>query len=311
MAPRLCPYCRKWELGSEAACAVCRTALRFIQLAESPSCGATEHQWLSKELAKLLGEACTRLLLSPSSPQEGRGRSPLARRSSAKGPPSDSQEDPRSRDRSPLLGGPSSGFRGDTTRPRGTSPPAEQERWRPSLRLTSRGPGPLIAAARTGVSRDYLSQAREVKSGRDERGVPTEIKGTTVSKSRPHQGERPPAEKKEDAPAGGRAPVTPPSPPPQRRRQEVKGKGKTKGKQRSKDDGEPIRRKKKNKGLKRGAWWQGYLESRAARRARTERGTEVDEEGAEEESAEEVNEPDTVISERLARWSDATEEAGT
>ena len=43
---------------------MCRTALRFIQLGESAACGATERQWLAKELAKLLGEACTRPLLS-------------------------------------------------------------------------------------------------------------------------------------------------------------------------------------------------------------------------------------------------------
>ena len=56
----------------EAACSVCRTALRFIHLHESAGCGPTEHQWLAKELAKLLHEACTRLLLSSSSAQEER-----------------------------------------------------------------------------------------------------------------------------------------------------------------------------------------------------------------------------------------------
>ena len=74
MVFRPCPYCRRWDRGGEAACSVCRTALRFIQLGESASCGPSEHRWLAKELAKLLGEACTRLLLSPSSHQEGRER---------------------------------------------------------------------------------------------------------------------------------------------------------------------------------------------------------------------------------------------
>ena len=96
---------------------MCRTALRFIQLGESPACGVAEHQWLAKELAKLLGEACTRLLLHPSSQQEGRGRSPLARR--PRGPPSYTQEGSSEQNSPPNPGGASSGHRGDTKRPRG------------------------------------------------------------------------------------------------------------------------------------------------------------------------------------------------
>ena len=164
MSSRLCPYCRRWSTDGHAACAVCRTALRFIQLGESASCGPGDHQWLAKELAKLLGEACTRLLLSPSSDQEGRGRSPLARRSRV--PPPESQEAPQGGDSPPSAKKPSSGHRGDTKRPRGDSPVQEGE-WRPSLRLKTRRGDPVISAAKRGVEPDYLSQAREQR-GRPE-----------------------------------------------------------------------------------------------------------------------------------------------
>ena len=167
----------------------------------------------------------------------------------------------------------------------------------------------MISASRRGVSRDYLSRAQ--KAGKDIEGAANELKGAPVSKSKPSKGDRPRLREEEKEPAGVAAPQTPPSPPLQRRFQESKGKGKSKGKYKHKGEKDQAPRKKKNKGLKRGPWWQGYLESRAARRARTEETGEAIEEVTESPPGEVEREGDVELSERLARWSDATEEAGS
>ena len=298
---------------------MCRLSLRFIQLAESAACGPAEHLWLAKELAKLLGEACTRLLLDPSSTQEGRGRSPLVRRPGGRDPPSDSQEGSRQRDRSPSPGGPSSGHRGDTRRPRGHSPPSQEEGWKPSLRSRRGGQETVISASRAGVDRDYLSQARAKGPEKESRRSQIDLKGTATSKSKASRGGEAVAREEERRERRDRAPVTPPSPPHWSRRQEGSSKGKGKGKWKASkgkaeiEDG--AKRKKKNKGLKRGVWWEGYLQSRATRKAqKTGEEVAVEEESEAVEEVEAVGESsgaELALSERLARWSDAPEEAGS
>ena len=289
---------------------MCRLALRFIQLAESPACGTTEHRWLSKELAKLLGETCTRFLLNPSSTQEGRSRSPLLRRSARVGPPPADQEDPERREQPPSDREASSGHREDTRRPRGSSPLPHKDRWKPSLRIPRGGQELLISAAKRGVDRDYLSQARSSHSGSDTRGPHIELKGAPSSKSRASRTlkasrHQPPQEAEEE----DRRPVTPPLPPDPDRAKE--GKGKSKGKSKGGKKGEePQKRKKKNKGVKRGYWWEEHLKRRAAKRSQQEEEKEPAEEVEESTSPEEVREAEAALSERVARWSDATEEAG-
>ena len=300
--PRTCPYCRRWDSFEATSCRVCRTALRFVELAESSSCGPSEHQWLAKELAKLLGEACTRLLLAPSSSQEGRDRSPLIRRSVAKRPLSPSQEADGARERSPRGGGASSGHRGDIDCPRGDSPPARQERWRPSLRARQEG-ARVISAARAGVSRDYpsrSSRAKEQKAGVEVNRSRIELKGAASPDDQRADVSGTP--RVQEAPRSPKSaiPRTPPLPPLSRHQQEAKGKGRGKGKAKGKGAEQASQRKKKNKGLKRGPWWQGYLERRAARQS-----------APEAPAAEHIEtEAEIAVTERIARWSDAPEEAG-
>ena len=310
MDPRLCPYCCRWDRGEEEACAVCRLALRFIQVAESEACGSTGHQWLAKELAKLLQKTCTRFLLSPSSAQEGRSRSPLLRRSAKRGPPRASQEDLDQREPPPSQGEASSGYRGDTPRPRGSSPVGREDRWRPSLRSPRGGQEPQISAARRGVSRDYLSQAYTQRPDTEKHRPRIELSGAPASKSRASRSTGTPREAaQQEAEPGRQAPETPPLPPSRDREKEGKGKGKAKGKSGKKGEDQP-KKKKKNKGLKRGPWWQGYLERRATRRSGAVEEKEAAEEIEESISHEENPEVEAVLSERVARWSDATEEAG-
>ena len=58
---------------------------------------------------------------------------------------------------------------------------------------------------------------------------------------------------------------------------------------------------KKNKGLKRGVWWEGYLASRANRRAQKAAEGEEVEEIDESEGSEGQNEAEAVLTERLER----------
>ena len=255
---------------------MCRTALRFVELAESSSCGPSEHQWLAKELAKLLGEACT--TLSPSQEADG------------------------ARERSPRGGGASSGHRGDIDCPRGDSPPARQERWRPSLRASQEG-ARVISAARAGVSRDYPSRstrAKEQKAGVEVNRSRIELKGAASPDDQRADVSGTPRVQEAPRSPKSATPRTPPVPPLSRHQQEAKGKGRGKGKAKGKGAEQASQRKKKNKGLKRGPWWQGYLERRAARQS-----------APEAPAAEHIEtEAEIAVTERIARWSDAPEEAG-
>ena len=175
----------------------------------------------------------------------------------------------------------------------------------------------MISAARAGVDRDYLSQARAKGPEKESRRSQIDLKGTATSKSKASRGGEAGAREEERRERREKAPVTPPSPPHWSRRQEgsSKGKGKWKTAKGKAEIEDGTKRKKKNKGLKRGVWWEGYLQSRATRKAqRTGEEVAVEEESEaveEVEAVEESSGAELALSERLARWSDAPEEAGS
>ena len=322
--PPDCRYCRRWpSSGSLDCCTLCRCCFQLSRFSHDPSLTPERYDNLVSRLTGVLGELTVHssfpLHLGRSeSPRGNRGhhthrRAPSPSRSPSSPSPRHSPRAAGGRDRRSR----SSGRRSEREHQH------EREAWAPTLRHQR---NPERGEHQGFASRSPASGGNRIPSPPPPpRKTRIELKPPPTPPPRRSESDR--ASQFDQGQAASKIPPTPPPPnrtggatPGPKTTVEARGKGKGKAKSKKGFTASPEipKKKKKNRGVKRLAYWAERLaqKGRGKGSSQAAAGTEAPERevSPEDTSAADTGErgsADQALAERADRWADASEETGS